>query len=292
MAETSYGWTTNGTGDGTSGGYTQAQASIVFDVLAACNAFEGVAPGYLSGLAGSVPGANTARIASGGGLVDGKPYNNTANVDVTIPSASGGGNTRIDRVVLRADWAAQEVRITRIAGTDAGSPTAPAIIQTTGTTYDILLYQALVDTGGTVILTDERTFAAVAITAGLANDIVDDTKVGNRVPQYYRRQGGSSGSWIAQGTTDYVPGSVRMQSGAVAVSIGAADLFQDISITFATAFSNHCQLFFGYGVINEKLYVPVITTQGTTGFTVRLWRPSTAAGAIAGTLYWLAMGPE
>ena len=101
--------------------------------MAACSGWEGVAPGYKNELAGSVGGANTYNINTGGAMVDGKPYHNTATVGVNIPSAVGGGNTRIDRIVLRADWTAQTVRITRIAGTDEASPTAPAITQTPGT---------------------------------------------------------------------------------------------------------------------------------------------------------------
>jgi hypothetical protein len=66
--------------------------------------------------------------------------------------------------------------ITRIAGTDAASPTAPAITQTPGTTYDIMLYQALVNTGGTVTLTDERVYAWVAA-AGIATDAVTTAKI-------------------------------------------------------------------------------------------------------------------
>jgi len=161
LAESSFLWTTNGTGDGTGTGYTQANASDIFEIVSQCFGRNGVAANYLNGLAPSTTGVNNARIATGGALVDGKPYKNTANVDVTIPSAVGGGNTRIDRVVLRASWAAQTVRVTRIAGTDAASPTAPAITQTSGTTYDVMLCQALVDTAGTVTITDERTLAQV-----------------------------------------------------------------------------------------------------------------------------------
>jgi hypothetical protein len=46
-----------------------------------------------------------------------------------------------------------------------GTPAAPAITQNSGTTYDIMLYQALVNSSGTVTLTDERVWA-VAHTDG------------------------------------------------------------------------------------------------------------------------------
>jgi len=160
MAESSFWWTTSdpAVGDGLVS-YTQVHLGSVARVLAACSGFEGVAPGYLNELACTANGANTVAVNTGGAAVDGKAYANSASVDVNIPSASGAGNTRIDRIVARADWTAQTVRITRIAGTDAASPSAPAITQTSGTTYDISLCTVLVDTGGTVTVTDARTFA-------------------------------------------------------------------------------------------------------------------------------------
>lgn len=315
MAEFSMWWTTGGAGDG-SATYTRTDHAMWSKVLASCNGMEGVAPNYLNKLAGTVTALNTVQINTGGGLVDGKAYNNSAAVNVNIPSAVGAGNTRIDRIVLRADWTAQTVRITRIAGTDAASPTAPAITQVSGTTYDIMLYRALVNTAGTVTLTDERVnaqvqtadvadlavttakIAASAIitsriadgnvtnsklgassvdsdqyvdgsidtahlgnlqvtqakmaansvdsdqyvdgsidTAHLANDAVDDTKVGNRVPQLYRRLGGSATDWNVAGVTGYTPGAVRMQIGAVNVTIPADMSAGSTVVTFPVAFS-------------------------------------------------------
>ena len=157
LSESSYWWTTGGAGDGAST-YTRADLSIIARILGAVSSYEGVAPRFLNKLSAISPAANTLRVQSGGALVDGKPYYNSTDTDVTIPSASS--NTRIDRVVLRADWTAQTVRLTRIAGTEAVSPTAPAITQSSGATYDILLYQALVNTSGTVTITDERTIAS------------------------------------------------------------------------------------------------------------------------------------
>ncbi len=175
MTQDSAFWTTGGAGDGTDT-YTRSDWSNFLKVLAACLDDEGVAPAYLNALAPSTTGVNNARIATGGALVDGKLYYTDANVDTVIPSAVGGGNTRIDRIVLRADWTAQTVRVTKIAGTDAASPTAPAITQSSGTTYDIKLCQALVNTSGTVTITDERTFArpgAMSLANALAYSFVN-----------------------------------------------------------------------------------------------------------------------
>lgn len=111
------------------------------------------APGF-SDLTPSSPVANTVRIASGIAWVYGTQYDNDANVDVNIPTP--GVSTRVDRVVLRKSWAAQTVRITRIAGVEGAG--APALVQIAGTTWDIPLAQASITTGGAITLTDQREF--------------------------------------------------------------------------------------------------------------------------------------
>jgi len=181
MTEKSWLWTTGGAGDGAST-YTRSDWGKAFKIVASCRASEGVVPNFLNELVGSVPSANTARIGTGAALVDGKPYENSAPVDVTIPSAVGAGNTRIDRIVLRANWTAQTVRITRIAGTDAVSPTAPAITQTSETTYDIMLYRALVTTAGVVTLTDERVMADLATGEISSTMIADNAIIAAKIP--------------------------------------------------------------------------------------------------------------
>ncbi len=169
MSEKSFWWTTGGAGDGAST-YTRSDLSEVARVLAATHAAQGVAPGYLDSLAGSAPAANTVQIASGGALVDGKPYVNHTVAELTVPSAAGAGNSRIDRIALRANWTAQTVRVVRVAGVDAVDPAPPALTQTPGVVYDLALYQARVDTGGNVTLSDERAFARLGA-GGLAADV-------------------------------------------------------------------------------------------------------------------------
>lgn len=235
MTERSYLWSTGGAGDG-SATYTRQDWQRISQVASAVHGSEGIAPSLLN-LLGISFTTNTATINTGAALVDGKPYYNDASVNITVPSAVGGGNTRIDRIVLRADWTAQTIRLTRIAGTDAASPTAPAVTTSSGSTYDVLLYQVRVNTSGTVTQeADERAWARVQ-TAGIALDAVDDTIAGNRVPQFYRRQGGDANNWNTHGTTTYTPGAVRMQAGAVSVSNVSANSFATVTVTFPVAFS-------------------------------------------------------
>ncbi len=332
MTEFSYWWTTSGTptGDQVSS-YTQAHLARIAAVLAACNGFEGVAPGYLNVLAGSVAGANTVQINTGGAIVDGKIYDNDAAVNVNVPSAVGGGNTRIDRIVLRVSWAGFAARVTRVAGTDAASPVAPAITQTSGTTYDIPLYQALVNTSGTVVLTDERTWAAVqvddrtltvtdgvlqvkdegvdtaqledeavetakladgAVTTGkLANDAVDDTKVGNRVPQLRRRQGGNASDWSVQGSTTYTPGAVRMQAGVTQITFSVGQSANNVTVTFPEAFSNRPIVLMSAERGSGSTAVLYALTQLASQVTFYGIRTDQASSETL-EISWLAIGPE
>lgn len=169
--------TTTGTLGDAQASYTEANDAVLKRIVAACWGYQGVAPNYLNELKCTVTGANTVQVNTGGGVIDGKVYNNSTAVSVNVPSASGAGNTRIDRIVARYSSAATSVRITRIAGTDAASPSAPAITTTSGTTYDVPLCAVLVDTAGACTVTDERSFAsppelALAVLGNAANTTV------------------------------------------------------------------------------------------------------------------------
>ena len=373
MTEWSAWWTTSGSPSGhQETSYTQAHLTTIAEIIGSCSAFEGVAPAYLNELVGAVQAVNTFRIGTGGCIGDGKVYKNDAAVDVNIPSAAGGGNTRIDRVVVRFIWASFQGVITRIAGIDAGSPTPPAATKTPGSTYDILLYQVNVDTSGNLTIElDEREWGVhevdnstievnagalrvkdlgitsaklvtdavetakiknlnvtsgklaanaviagkvatnaveagdiatggvtagdiatggVSATAQLANDIVDDTKVGNRVPQFYRRQGGSSSNWATKGNTSYTPTTVRMQGGVKEWAAGAST-DGIVSVTFPTAFSNApIVLVTVRGSIADDIVVST-QTPSTTGVVI-MWKDAGGETHTSVEITWLAIGPE
>lgn len=156
MAQNSFFWNTEGTGDGDNAGITMAQMVEMWRALFTANTgadLGGVASDYLNRLA--VSGTSSPiTVASGLACVYGYVYTNSAAENVTVPTPST--HPRIDRIVLRVNWTAQTVRITRIAGTEAASPSAPALTQSAGTTWDIPLAQVQITTGGVITVTDQR----------------------------------------------------------------------------------------------------------------------------------------
>lgn len=289
MTELSYLWTTTGspTGDQVAS-YTQADWAKILTIVAACAHFEGVAPDSLNAFALSFPSSETARVASGHAVVDGKPYENDGNEDLSIPAAVGGGNTRIDRIVLRTNWSAFTVRLTRIAGTDAASPTAPSITQTSGTTYDIPLYQVLVNTSGTVSLAvDEREWAAPLVDDSTIEVDQDDgsLKLVGTVPKLAGRQGGNASDWDDAGTTDYTPSETTMQAGVINHASGSS-----VSITFPTAFSaTPIVVATEKGNFADRKHM--IDNVTTTGFNLYAYDTAVQSSSPGGTYFWIAIGP-
>lgn len=135
-------------------------------------------------------------------------------------------------------------------------------------------------------------FTGQAALAQIANDAIDDTKAGNRVPQFYRRQGGSASDWFAQGNTSQTPTAVRMQAG-VKRWTGAAAAVGNVGITFPVAFSNN-SIVFAVALSKEDINVSTDNSGGntTTGFAI-LWKAiSGVAGYTSIDFAWLAIGPE
>jgi len=155
MAETSGFWTTSGAGSGDQvASYTQAHHSLALTLAAGAKALDGVATGYLNGLAVTA-GTGKVTVATGGALVDGKWYKSDAAANVTI-STPPAGTERIDRIVLRATWSNYTVRRYLLTGTASSSPTAPALTQTRNSYFEISLAQVRVTSAGVITVTDER----------------------------------------------------------------------------------------------------------------------------------------
>jgi len=127
----------------------------------------GVLRGWLNELEVTDGGANTATVLTGGSVVYGMFHESDANVDVNIPNGP-----RTDLIVARRSWAAQTVRITRIAGPGA------ALTQTPDVTYDIPLASVDVDAGGNLTVTDTREYCAFPFEPGEGSVVTDSLATG------------------------------------------------------------------------------------------------------------------
>lgn len=178
MAEKAMFFTTGGAGDGAAT-YTEAEwAALWRELLCSDEAAQGLLTAsarYPTPLAVTA-GVGKVTVAPGRAVAYGYMYWNTAPVDVAIPTPSAA--TRIDRIVLRANWASgvRTVRITRIAGVEGGG--APAIAQDVGAmVWDIELARVAVTTGGGITVTDERGWVRPNVLVEVADGSVTTAKL-------------------------------------------------------------------------------------------------------------------
>jgi hypothetical protein len=149
MTEKSYPWGDEVVGDATLAPYSDDFWSDFQRMLYTIDRkVIGLVPMRDSNLLGYTIGAGKVTIASGEALVDGKFYQNDANVDINLPTPAAA--TRVDVIVLRKGWTAQTIRLTRVAGTEGAG--VPAITQTDGVTWDVPLYTFQITTGGVITL--------------------------------------------------------------------------------------------------------------------------------------------
>lgn len=225
MAEISRPWDGIATGD--AGPYSDDQWTDVWAALLAPTvATEGIFFEQLNDLDLSGLPASPVTIETGRAIVDGSWYQSDSNVSVTIPTP--GANPRIDRIVLRKDWALQTIRITRIAGAEAASPTPPAITQIDGTTWDTVLWQVFVTTGGVITAyRDERDFIGQYEPAGyptLTRVYVDDdffegngafTDLESRRIWTYFLPAGAGNGIAPLNAAGFTKGAIRLSHGAL-----------------------------------------------------------------------------
>lgn len=161
MAENSIFWTTGSTGDGASE-YTQDEVtSWLRYLLNHAPDSDGVlkmpsGTGLLNQLEVTDGGGGSVDIDTGAAFVYGLFYYNNTVVNKSIPTPTT--STRVDLIVLEADYTAQTIRITIVSGTEGAG--APSLTQSAGATWQIPLAEVSITTGGAITITDTRQFLA------------------------------------------------------------------------------------------------------------------------------------
>ena len=147
--------------------------------------------------------------------------------------------------------------------------------------------------GSNELVNQAVTYAKIADlnvdTLQLANNAVDDTKAGNRVPQFYRRQGDGSSCWSSEGVTTVIPTTVRMQAGAIEWT-GSAAIAGSKLVTFPVAFSDVPLVF----AITSHAHAFINVASSPASNTVTIYWQSTdfSTTFTSVTIHWFAIGPE
>jgi len=158
MTERSLPW--DGTSTGDAGTYTDDEWRQLLRLHGAGgslgSANVGVVGAFLNSLRPTSPGDDQVRADTGGAIVDGTAYENTAAETKTMTTPTVG--TTGKRLVLQKDWTAQTVRLAVISSAD-GTASLPALTQTDGVTWEIPICSFTHATSGVIAaLTDEREF--------------------------------------------------------------------------------------------------------------------------------------
>lgn len=213
--ESSLFWNTTGVGDGPTGyGESDLTEWMRQSIISSQQGSEGV----LAGVGGQLAVSGTTSplsVAAGSAYVQGIFYQNTSPVSLSLATPAG---TTGHRVVLRADYAANTVRVTLLSSPD-GTSSAPALTQSAGSTWDISLATLTIDSNGDVVVTDARDYCHFG--AALVN----------------RRRGGSASNWATAGSASYTPGGMFTQMGAVSLHWDDDEDSDKKTITFPRAFS-------------------------------------------------------
>jgi len=245
--------------------------------------------------AGSVTSGATTTAASSSGAVVIDTVSNTSNTAnshaksyVAVAGASGGNPTTHYIVTGATDWSVGIDNVDsdkfKISQSSAIGTNVRFSMDTTGNAT--IAGSATIGTGLTVSAGSVSLPSGSIATAAIADNAIDDTKVGDRVPQFYRRQGGSATDWTTQGTSTQTPTAVRMQSGTIRVNFSAS-VTASTTVTFPTAFSNPPIVLVGN--LSGNYYT---NASGITASQASINAGSPTSITTATDLFWLAIGSE
>ncbi|MBL1104950.1 hypothetical protein JK361_10140 [Streptomyces sp. 5-8] len=198
--------------------------------------------------------ASTVAVAAGEAWIQGTYYSNSASLNVSVPTNSGGGTARNDLVVLRRDPSADSITVQYKTGGTA----FPTLTQTLNGIWEIPLAQVTVAAGASVVapagVVDQRWFLGRPVALSNSGSrppatkgqlIVEgkDVLLGNGVSFDLLATAGSDTGWknvpLASGFATYsAPCSYRVKDGMVFMRGNfkktSGDLPKNVVTKFAT----------------------------------------------------------
>nr|WTB31179.1 hypothetical protein OG781_18305 [Streptomyces sp. NBC_00830] len=168
--------------------------------------------------------ASTVALAAGEAWVQGTYYSNSASLNVSVPTNSGGGSARNDLIVLRRDPSGDATTVQY----KTGGTSFPTLTQTLNGTWEIPLAKVTVAAGASVVppsgVTDARYFLGRPVVLAGAADMRPPTRGQLKVVNGTDIFLGDGSAWNYVGTAEgaaaktYTP---VWNAGATPISWGA-----------------------------------------------------------------------
>ena len=159
MTQISIPW--GGTSTGDAGPYGADDWSNIWKTLFTVDSTsQGIVPWYGGKLnVTNSGGYSPANIATGAAIVHGTFYQSDASEQIAIPSPVS--NNRTDYIVLRKDHINQTIRLTRLAGTEGGSP--PTLTQNETTYWDIRIASTTITPAGALSIVNDNIYIHLGV---------------------------------------------------------------------------------------------------------------------------------
>lgn len=128
----------------------------------------------------------------------------------------------------------------------------------------------------------------------MALNSVDDTKIGNRVAKVGQRRGGHATDWNTAGSTAYTINGVKIQLGAVSITVSAYSDYIDQIVYFPETYTYKPLVFVVCGTTSDPFHLPSIVMPRNhypDNVTIRLHNFEARSYTVYANVYWLAIGP-
>lgn len=222
MAEQSMFWPTDGTGDGTSGGYTDARLKTIWNAALGNGVLQ-----YLNNLAATGTGTSTLAVNTGAALVEGYLYENTASASI---DTSGLGSATYGLYVIANEDTISLAVSRSVAGTTVAAKATRLALNSTTPTQPYIKIATVATSGGSItsITAENNRYASSRVKTSGTSTLATGARTTNQAVPFNTNM---VGTYTA--ATDSIYVSVNATSGAFTVlESGVYLVWTQYSITY------------------------------------------------------------